>query len=83
MFKQNKIFDLAIIILKELNQNKGNGIGRVTLMESLKRKNVILAEGKIKRVLNILNSVGMVKSHVGRGGSSITDKGIEFLTYVK
>ena len=55
-------------------------IGRRQLAERARTRRVFATEGRIKAALAEMNREGLVSSSPGRGGSSITEKGIEKLS---
>jgi|GEM_PF-2871539 len=59
------------------------GSGRKSIEECLNNKGICLTEGEIRKVLNTLNEIELIKTGIGRRGSEITFKGKEFLKWLK
>ncbi|WP_268064587.1 sigma-54 interaction domain-containing protein [Clostridium estertheticum] len=74
----------AIEVLKIIKkQNSLNlGVGRCSIEESLKLKNIILSEAEVRRIMSNLNKLAIISSSRGRTGSKITIKGNTFLNWV-
>lgn len=74
-------FEKTIEILKIISSfnSKSQSLGRNKILTILKDKEIYTSEGEIRKILNVLNEMGFIQSKVGRGGSSVTKKGIEFL----
>ncbi len=70
---------LQLLRIFEELQRKNRGAGRKQLENELRQREIFLAEGEIRRVLELLAETGMIRSSVGRGGSRITAKGSDFL----
>ncbi len=73
----------ALRVLESLSEFAlaNRSVGRNSLKDSLKRKNVDLPEGEIRRLLVVLGDYGFVVSSRGRRGSEITSKGKAFLRW--
>nr|WP_276576089.1 sigma 54-interacting transcriptional regulator [Oceanirhabdus seepicola] len=84
VLNDKKSYDNAISVLKILNDNtkSGKGLGRNSLISILNQKDIFCSEGEMKKVLNLLDNLELIKSSVGRGGSKISEKGVGFLEYV-
>ena len=68
-------------ILSELYEamRRNRSVGRRQLAEIAAEKGVFVTEAKIKAVLRDLKSSGFIESGAGRGGSRITENGIDKL----
>lgn len=64
--------------LKKCMQN-GKKIGRKSLKDTLNKGGTILSEAEIREYLEEFNQQGLVISEKGRGGTRITEKGLERL----
>lgn len=74
-------FTKVLEILKVIDgfSKREESLGRNKLLEILKEKNIKTSEGEVRKILSTLNSIGCIISKVGRGGSTITEKGKELL----
>ena len=74
--------DLEKIILEIIAQNTSDnvGIGRMSIVNKLYDNGYRISEGKAKSILKKLQSEGLIVSTTGRGGSYITEKGLEYLS---
>lgn len=62
-------------------QNKP--VGRNTLIECVKRKGIILSEGKAKKYINLLENLGLICIGKTKQGSLITEMGRNLYDYLK
>ncbi|NEU05730.1 sigma 54-interacting transcriptional regulator [Clostridium senegalense] len=85
-FLENKYsFKIVYEILKEIeffNSIKEN-VGRNNLVKILSKKKYEVTENEIRKILVDLSKFNIVVSGKGRKGSSITEKGKEFLKTIK
>ncbi|MEE0742222.1 MAG: sigma 54-interacting transcriptional regulator [Emergencia sp.] len=56
-----------------------HGIGRSALLHKLTERDVNIGEGKLRKILAEFQQDGLLKVNVGRSGSQITSKGMEYL----
>jgi transcriptional regulator with PAS, ATPase and Fis domain len=54
-------------------------LGRRSISEKAFSKNMHLSEYDVRRILNNLKEYGYINVEIGRGGSTITEKGIKFI----
>lgn len=71
--------DMIWVLEKLMNQD---GIGRRYLAELAEEENISLTEGQIRNIINNLESLGLVKSTVGRKGTSLTERGHDLLSSI-
>lgn len=73
--------DKSITILKILRSYKkeNKSLGRKGLLKNMIDYNIQITEGEIRMLLKKLSDKGFVSSKVGRGGSSITEKGEDLI----
>ena len=76
----NKAINIIEIIKSFNNANKA--VGRINITRAFKEIDASVTEGEVRKILSILNDIGLVSSNIGRKGSSVTDKGKRFLTYI-
>jgi transcriptional regulator with PAS, ATPase and Fis domain len=69
-------------IIKEKNTSN-IGVGRKNIKEALSDRARNVTEAEIRRVITILNELSIVTSSLGRRGSELTIKGINFLKYMR
>lgn len=66
-----------------LNKMKNlNGVGRRYLAKCAEEENIDLTEGQIRNILNIAQSIGLIESKSGRGGSYLTEKGYNLISII-
>lgn len=66
-----------------LNKMKNlNGVGRRYLAKCAEDENINLTEGQIRNILNIAQSIGLIESKSGRGGSYLTEKGYNLISII-
>lgn len=70
-----------IWILSKLK--KYDGIGRRLLSKYAYEENRTLTEGQIRKFLNTAQSIGLIESKPGRGGSYLTEKGYDLIFMVE
>ena len=77
--------EMAIKILQEINiaSTINKGVGRVYLKSQLKQNGVDCKDYQLRKLLNTLDSLELIKQGTTRQGSKITEGGIEFLEYVR
>jgi len=59
-----------------------DGIGRRYLAKCAEEENIDLTEGQIRNILNLTQSMGLIESKPGRGGSHLTEKGYNVIAMV-
>jgi len=59
-----------------------DGIGRRYLAKCAEEENIDLTEGQIRNILNLAQSMGLIESKPGRGGSHLTEKGYNVIAMV-
>jgi len=69
---------ILLEIIYETNR-EGKCIGRDGLLSEARRRNVILSQPQVRKVLGGLEQKGYVIISRGRGGSKITEKGINWI----
>ncbi len=57
------------------------GAGRNVLRKLVERQGVLLTDAEVRSSLRLLGKLGLVRSHVGRGGSELTPKGERFVDW--
>jgi len=65
------------IILNENSKNRN--LGRKKISEMLAKKHIFLGEQEVRKELMLLEDKGLVEIKGGRGGTRITNSGIEYL----
>ena len=77
--------EMAIKILQEINiaSTINKGVGRVYLKLQLKQNGMDCKDYQLRKLLNTLDSLELIKQGTTRQGSKITELGIEFLGYVR
>lgn len=58
-------------------------IGRSSIVSKLNKEGVMITEGEVRGILNILKELDLIKSEVGRRGSELTIKGISILDNIE
>ena len=67
-----------------LNKMKNlDGVGRRYLAKCAEVENIGLTEGQIRNILNIAQSIGLIESKSGRGGSYLTEKGYNLISLIQ
>lgn len=69
-------------IIEEKNSNN-MGVGRKNIEEVLKSRCRSITEAEVRRILTILNDLGIITSSLGRRGSELTIKGRNFIKWIK
>lgn len=69
-------------IIEEKNSNN-MGVGRKNIEEALKNRCRSITEAEVRRILTILNDLGIITSSLGRRGSELTIKGRNFIKWIK
>lgn len=69
-------------IIEEKNSNN-MGVGRKSIEEALKNRCRSITEAEVRRILTLLNDLGIITSSLGRRGSEITIKGRNFKKWIK
>ena len=77
--------EMATKILQEINiaSTINKGVGRIYLQSQLKQNGVNCNDYQLRKLLNTLDSIGLIKQGTTRQGSKITELGIEFLKYAR
>ncbi|MDD4347428.1 MAG: hypothetical protein PHZ11_11260, partial [Desulfitobacteriaceae bacterium] len=77
--------EMAIKILQEINiaSTINKGVGRVYLKTQLRQNGMDCKDYQLRKLLNTLDSLELIKQGTTRQGSKITERGIEFLKYVR
>lgn len=72
---------LIIALLTQLasQTQRQQGIGRVQLTKLLVSQGYNLSEGEVRSVLQRLNTLDIVRAHVGRKGCTLTPQGLQLL----
>lgn len=73
--------NFVLSCLKEAKQNHQK-IGRRALKDRAEKENLLLSEYEIRSILQELSDLGLVHISNGRGGTSITEKGLDYLNEV-
>ncbi|MDF2803476.1 MAG: putative sigma54 specific transcriptional regulator [Anaerocolumna sp.] len=73
--------EIAIKALQEINiaSTMGRGVGRSYLMSQLMRNGVDCKDYQLRKLLNTLTSLGLIKQGLTKQGSKITEQGIKFI----
>lgn len=69
-------------IIEEKNSNN-MGVGRKNIEEALKNRCRSITEAEVRRILTLLNDLGIITSSLGRRGSELTIKGRNFIKWIK
>lgn len=77
--------EIAIKVLQEINiaSTINKGVGRVYLKLQLKQNGVDCNDYQLRKLLNTLDCLGLIKQGTTRQGSKVTELGVEFLKYVR
>jgi len=70
-------------VLKEIEKNSQQGIGRITLTQRAKKQFLDMGEGKIRGILKKLEEMALIGTAEGKRGSVIREKGITALDYYR
>jgi repressor of nif and glnA expression len=68
-------------ILREYGQC-GRKIGRNTIKDALRGTEHPLSEAEVRGVLQVLDELGLVRSGLGRQGTELSPRGLQFLKMV-
>lgn len=73
--------DLNFVVLKMIAANSSQfaGIGRGALLKKLTASNITIGEGYLKKCMLHLKKEGLIYSESGRGGSHITQLGLDYI----
>lgn len=73
--------DLNFVVLKMIAANSSQfaGIGRGALLKKLTALNITIGEGSLKKCMLHLKKEGLIYSESGRGGSHITQLGLDYI----
>ncbi|MCI9641158.1 MAG: hypothetical protein HFE72_13715, partial [Emergencia sp.] len=73
---------LNLAILKAISEHTQltHGIGRASLVQTLKTSGIRLSDGKLREFLGDLSQQGFIEVGKGRHGTKITEKGLARLT---
>lgn len=85
-FLENKYsIEIVLSLLKEIEflNNMNEGVGRNRLRNILEKKGFFLTENDIRKLMLDLNKLGLIQSKKGRKGSSLSLKGLDFLSNIK
>ncbi|KYH34572.1 transcriptional regulatory protein QseF [Clostridium tepidiprofundi DSM 19306] len=82
VLEDKNCLDESLKIMRIIYENnmKNKSIGRNNIVKILQDVGITLTEGEVRGVLSLLNELDFITCSVGRRGSKITRKGIEFLT---
>ena len=74
-------FELNQRILRTIHANSAlsHGLGRVSLLKLLKEQDVKISDFRLRKALAQLEAQGLVEINRGRGGTCVTQKGLEIL----
>lgn len=77
--------DNALEILEIIEEKNSNnmGVGRKNIEEALKNRCRSITEAEVRRILTILNDLGIITSSLGRRGSELTIKGRNFIKWIR
>ena len=72
-------------ILKEIyiSNRENKRVGRKSISDRLKKRNIFLTEQEVRKYLNGLRDLSFVKINKGRAGTIILNKGIELIESMK
>lgn len=78
VFKEDRAEGELIYILMVLKEAtiRRKKLGRAGISQELKRYSVFLTEAEVRNRLKILRDEGLIVTLIGRGGTQITDKGL-------
>jgi len=85
ILEQKTDFQMALTVLEtvgSLNQIKKTA-GRKHIDEVLKSNNIQMQESLLRKIMETLNLIDFIFTKKGRGGSFITEKGIDFLETIR
>ncbi|MBI6871598.1 sigma 54-interacting transcriptional regulator [Clostridium aciditolerans] len=74
---------LEILEIIEEKNSSNMGVGRKNIEEALKNRSRSITEAEVRRILTILNDLGIITSSLGRRGSELTVKGRNFIKWIK
>ncbi len=74
--KDNTEFVLRVLYNAFKNKKR---VGRRTISKIAFKENIYLSENDIRKIQNNLESLGFINISIGRGGSTISKKGIEYI----
>lgn len=85
LLKEGSRIELFRFVLENLYQALKNKqrLGRAGLQSIAERESLMFTETEIRTALNKLNAYGFIKSGKGRGGSVITQDGIQLINEIK
>ncbi len=68
-------------LLKAISAGSSNshGIGRSAMIRLLQRNGIHISDNKLRKILSSLKARGYIQIQKGRGGTMITEKGMEVL----
>ena len=76
---QENQLEQAILKLIAVNTSPSHGIGRSSMLQTLKDKNIAISDIHLRKLLSELEYRGLLEISKGRGGTRITPEGLEFL----
>lgn len=68
-----------ILALIHTHSTASHGVGRLALLKLLKQDDIIASDFKLRAILSELEARGYIRITKGRGGTHLTEKGLEFL----
>ena len=58
-------------------------LGRVSIVKELNENNVLITEGEVRHILEVLKEMNLIVSGIGRKGSELNKRGLEILENIK
>lgn len=71
--------ELTLLKLISVNTSTSHGIGRSAILRLLHDNKIKISDNKLRKLLSGLESRGFLQINKGRGGTMITDRGLETL----
>lgn len=80
--KNKTCIEKTIEVMKCIDRHNKNqkSSGRSTIYKELSEKGILIKEGEVRHILEILKEEDIVLSNSGRKGSELSNKGLEILT---
>lgn len=82
LFPDDKISlstEQALLKIISAGSSAAHGVGRSAMIRLLQRNGIHISDNKLRKILSSLKSRGYIQIQKGRGGTMITEKGMEVL----
>ena len=82
LFPDDKISlstEQALLKIISAGSSAAHGVGRSAMIRLLQRNGIHISDNRLRKILSSLKSRGYIQIQKGRGGTMITEKGIEVL----